>query len=267
MHAVQQLYQYRKSISTRPFKARGAKTQRCELCRLNIQYCICQWRQVSDTKVAFALLMYDDEVLKPSNTGRLIADVIDDTHAFLWHRTDVNEGLLTLISDPQYQPFVVFPKDYANPGQLVLESQQQLNAIVDTDKTPLLILLDATWRQAKKMYRKSAYLHHLPMLSINVDALAEQLVDIKAMTNVGIERVFDSRYQVRKAVQEGQLATAEVAAVALALFEQNKAACHLNLWFELFSYQYQRGVMQTNRGDPSSIERYMAFIEQLETRT
>ena len=109
MHAVQQLYQYRKSLSTKPFAARGKKVMRCQLCQVAVQNCICSLAQQSNSELGFVLLMHDIEVLKPSNTGRLIADVIPNTFAFLWSRTEENRELLTLLNSPEWLPIVVFP--------------------------------------------------------------------------------------------------------------------------------------------------------------
>lgn len=41
MHAVHQLHQYRKSLSTTTYKARGQRVKRCDLCRLAVKFCIC----------------------------------------------------------------------------------------------------------------------------------------------------------------------------------------------------------------------------------
>ncbi|WP_248289569.1 DTW domain-containing protein [Thalassotalea sp. Y01] len=247
-HAVNRLYRYRKSISTREFRARGAKVPRCETCRLHQDYCICSLRKLSNSNIATALLMHDDEVLKPSNTGRLIADVIDNTHAFLWQRQDIDASLDALLKDNRYQPFVVFPKAYAMPEQTVYERAVEKK----NGKIPLLIFIDATWRQARKMYRKSSYLHDLPMISLDLTVHDD--------TGKG------SRYQLRKAVIDGQLATAEVAAHVLTLFGESVNAQHLHLWFDVFTYRYQKGVKQNNKGDPLAVERYLDFIakQQLE---
>jgi DTW domain-containing protein YfiP len=56
--------------------------------------------------------MADIEALKPSNTGWLIADVVADTFAFEWARTEVDPGLLALLADPQWQPYLVFPGEF-----------------------------------------------------------------------------------------------------------------------------------------------------------
>jgi DTW domain-containing protein YfiP len=47
--------------------------------------------------------------MKPSNTGRLIADILPDTAAFQWSRTEPPQALLDLVASPDYQPMVVFP--------------------------------------------------------------------------------------------------------------------------------------------------------------
>jgi hypothetical protein len=215
MNAVQRLYQYRKSISTKPFKARGFRVERCEQCRVSITYCICSLKPSTKSNAGFVLLMYDTEILKPSNTGRLIADIIPDTFAYLWSRTTVNVKLIELLNDPQWQPFVVFPSQYAD------ESQQVFQDVLPSfnDKKPLFIMLDGSWREAKKMFKKSPYLAGFPVFSFtpsNVDEINENGENIV------------SRYQIRKAVINNQLATAEVAARVLAIVGENKNYYYAN---------------------------------------
>ncbi|WNC73670.1 DTW domain-containing protein [Thalassotalea psychrophila] len=255
MHAVQKLYLYRKSLSTTEFKARGWKVKRCEVCRLDQEFCICNMVKQGDSDYAFLLLMYDNEVLKPSNTGRLIADIVKDTYAFLWKRTEPNTELLDLLNSDKYQPYLIFPKDYANEGQVVFEHKpEQVHTDFSNNKKPLFILIDATWRQAKKIFRKSPYLSQLPIISIPLPSPEEQEAKVKIPGN------FDSRYQVRKAAKAGELATAEVAAKVLALMGDDKNALHLDLWFDVFTYQYQRSVKQRSLADPESLPRYDKFI-------
>jgi len=63
--------------------------------------------------------MADIEPLKPSNTGWLVADVVSDTFAFSWSRTEVAPQLLALLADPQWQPYVVFPGEFVAPTRVV----------------------------------------------------------------------------------------------------------------------------------------------------
>ncbi|MFM2486574.1 tRNA-uridine aminocarboxypropyltransferase [Celerinatantimonas yamalensis] len=211
-HAVQQLYLQRLSMSTRPYLARGHQIVRCPDCRLAVQFCQCHLRQLVPSDCAFCLVMYDAEVLKPSNSGRLIADLIEDTHAFTWSRTQPPSALLALLQSPQYQPIVIFPKANALEAQPMVEPQHLKYC---SGKKPLFILLDGTWREAHKIYRKSLWLHHLPLMSF----------DLKSAP---------TEYSLRRGRRDFQLATAEVAALALAQAGEQHNAEALLHWFEVF---------------------------------
>jgi len=227
MNAVQRLYHYRKSISTKKFAARGWRVKRCEQCRVSINYCICSLKPQTTSNVGFVLLMYDTEILKPSNTGRLIADIIPNTYAYLWSRTEVNPELLLLLKDKSWQPYVVFPSQYAEENRSVYQdSFPQVEG-----KKPLFIMLDGSWREAKKIFRKSPYLANIPLLSFTPEN-----VDINNLSNNT-----SSRYQIRKAAVNNQLATAEVAARVLTMANEHYNAKLLDLWFDVFNFRYQRG--------------------------
>ena len=241
MHAVHRLYQYRKSLCTTVFAARGQRVKRCQQCLLAQTNCICELAVKGQSNAGFLLLMYDTEVLKPSNTGRLIADVIPDTFAYLWSRTEENPELLALLADEQWQPYVVFPAQYAEETRAVY----QKDIPVARGKRPLFIMLDGSWREAKKIFRKSPYLAGLPMVSFNLE-----------------DSELTSRYQLRSAGGENQLATAEVAARVLEMWGEQDNARLLDLWFDVFSYQYQKSVCQTNRGNPDALANFTAFVGQ-----
>ncbi|MBD9482174.1 DTW domain-containing protein [Pseudomonas sp. PDM14] len=211
-HAVSRLRDERLARSLKPFVARGSRAPRCPQCRVFCSHCLCEWRPQVEARAGVCLLMYDVEVLKPSNTGWLIADLVADTYAFGWQRTAVDEQLLALLDDPQWQPYVVFPGEYTTPGRVVHELPPQ------SHKRPLFILLDATWSEARKMFRKSPYLDRLPVLSL----LPEQL----------------SRYRLRRAKRDEHLCTAEVAALCLEQAGDVRAAGALDAWLDLFSERY-----------------------------
>ncbi|WP_080995555.1 tRNA-uridine aminocarboxypropyltransferase [Thiopseudomonas alkaliphila] len=213
-HAVAQLRAQRLAQSQRPFKARGIKLVRCERCRVARQFCICAWQPQASSEVGVCLLMHDIEPLKPSNTGWLIADVVQHTFAFTWSRTQVEPKLLALLADPKWQPLVVFPEEYAAPEQQVVHQLRPLAA----GKKPLFIILDATWMQARKMFRKSAYLAGLPVLSLQPEQL--------------------SNYLLRRSTRDDHLCTAEVAVLCLELAQELTAAEQLHRWLERFTEHY-----------------------------
>jgi hypothetical protein len=256
MHAVHQLHQFRKSLSTTTYKARGQRVKRCELCRLATKYCICSIAPKKDlvnTKAGFLLLMYDTEVLKPSNTGKLIADLIPDTFAYLWSRTTKNEELLAVLNDEKWQPFVVFPKEYADSSRQVHTHK----VACEEGKRPLFIMLDGSWREAKKMFRKSPYLDRFPIISFDPNqSLNTNVLNEDKLSPVGK----DSRYTVRKTELEHQFSTAEVAARVLEMSGEKSNGHLLDLWFDVFNYQYQKSVCQRNKGNVDAIDNYQTFL-------
>ena len=245
MHAVHQLYFYRKSLSTKPFNARGSAVTRCELCRVDVKHCVCRLAPSHNSQHAALLLMHDIEVLKPSNTGKLIADVVPNTYAHLWQRNKYPDALKSIIEQDEYQPVLVFPKEYALDTQPILDNKK----LAVSGKKYLFILIDGSWREAKRVYRKSDYLHNIPILSIDPQAL--------------LAEGYQSKYQIRKASKDHQLATAEVAAQVFALAGDNDTAEILTAWFEAYSYQYQLSVCQKNQGDPLAWDRYHELVDKL----
>ncbi len=148
-HAVARLRAERIARSAKPFLARGSRSVRCPDCRLAVTHCLCAWRPRIAAQSAVCLLMHDVEALKPSNTGWLIADVLADTSAFGWSRVVVDAALPVLLNDPQWQPYLVFPGEYVAAERVVSEVQPA------PGKRPLFVLLDATWSEARKMFRKA----------------------------------------------------------------------------------------------------------------
>lgn len=214
-NAVSRLRQYRVSISTRPFKARGFRVKRCSFCLLPEKQCLCDTIKPQSATSQFCLMMYDTEVMKPSNTGKLIADVLPDTLAFLWSRTTPEQALLEAINSPHRQAYVVFPESYAATDRTVYH---QLPA---NSKPPLFIMLDGTWAEARKMFRKSPYLDSLPLFSI--------------------KEASQSEYILRQAAREEQHCTAEVAATILAHAGDMAASQQLFCHFSYFRQQYLIG--------------------------
>jgi DTW domain-containing protein YfiP len=122
------------------------------------------------------------------------------------------------LNDPQWQPYVVFPREFANDGRVVHEVTHTPH------KRPLFILLDGTWDEARKMFRKSPYLQTFPVLSLQPEQL--------------------SRYKLRRAQTEAHLCTAEVGALCLDLAQDTQAAQALNAYFDVFTEHYLKAKQQ-----------------------
>lgn len=227
-HAVSRLRTARLARASKPFLARGGpRNERCAACRLIPSHCMCALRPVTpDVRAGVCLVMADIEALKPSNTGWLIADVVADTFAFEWARTVVDPGLLALLADPQWQPYLVFPGEFVAAERVVTEVLSppagSTNAI--QAKRPLFVLLDATWPEARKMFRKSPYLDKLPVLSLQ----SEQL----------------SRYKLRRSQRDEHFCTSEVAALCFALAGEAHVAETLEAYLDVFTNHYLKAKQQ-----------------------
>ena len=227
-HAVSLLRAARLARSAKPFLARGGfKRERCAGCRLVPSHCMCALRPLLTTRAGVCLLMADIEPLKPTNTGWLIADVVADTFAFGWARTETDPALMALLGDPQWQPYVVFPGQYAAPERVV--HAVPLPDLADPTggepaKRPLFILLDATWTEARKMFRRSPYLDGLPVLSL----APEQI----------------SQYKLRRSGRDDHFCTSEVAALCMDLAGEHVAAQTLEAYLAVFTHHYLRAKNQ-----------------------
>ncbi|QBJ63932.1 DTW domain-containing protein [Pseudoalteromonas sp. DL-6] len=210
------------SESRREFNARGGKMDRCEQCLIAKHYCICEGAEYASCDAAVCLLMYHNESFKPSNTGRLIAEIVPDNYAFRWDRTSPDPALLALLNNDKYQPFVIFPAEDVETDRVVTQVE------TFAGKQPLFIFLDGTWREAKKMIRKSPYLDNLPVLSITAEKLSD--------------------YRLRVAPHAHQLGTAEVAIMVLALANEVDASTKLEQHFIKFRDAYLLG--KRNKGRP-----------------
>ncbi len=164
-NAVLRLRAERLARATRPFLARGNRIRRCQRCLLPLKQCLCATLVPAQATSRFCLVMFDTEPMKPSNTGRLIADILPDTEAFQWSRTEPPQALLDLVAHPDYQPMVVFPASYAGPERQILSAPP-------SGKPPLFIMLDGTWTEARKMFRKSPYLDALPIISVDLSRIS-----------------------------------------------------------------------------------------------
>ncbi|MGE0097745.1 MAG: tRNA-uridine aminocarboxypropyltransferase [Hydrogenophaga sp.] len=220
-HAVSRLRAARLAASAKPYLARGSGLLRCAGCRLIVSHCLCALRPRVPTQAGVCLVMGDIEALKPTNTGWLVADVVPDTWAFGWSRTAVDPGLLALLADPQWQPYVVFPAEFAAAARVVTAvlADRSAPTAQQNARKPLFVLLDGTWSEARKMFRKSPYLDHLPVLSLSPEHVV-------------------SNYRLRRSSCGGHFCTSEVAALCLALAGEERAAQALAAWFDVFSERY-----------------------------
>jgi len=223
MNSYHQLRQTCLANATREFNARGKSVVRCQICQLSIKACLCHWRPETTISCEFILLMHREELFKPTNTGRLIADIFpQQTQAFCWQRIEPDAGLISILNDPQRINLLVFPDDSvespkpsSRPETVTIDdafAQSHQNKIIT------FILLDGTWKQSGRMFHLSRWLDNIPC--------------------VYLPDVTTKSYAVRKSHQDNYVSTAEAAAVCLDLMGETHSAHLLRNYFHLFNVHY-----------------------------
>ena len=157
------------------------------------------------------LLSHERELEKKSNTGMLVREVLaGDCELLVWKRTEANESLLELLA--KQQAALLFPAE-ALP---VLEGRAgQFTEVQRIADYSHLVILDATWQQAKKMYRQSPYLQQADKLAL--------------------ENVPASTFVRRRNQREGGLCTAECVVELLKLTGDVERGQLLATQFMLFN--------------------------------
>ena len=113
---------------------------------------------------------------------------------------------------------MVFPGQYAAPERVVRTVLPPDSLRGDAEKRPLFILLDATWSEARKMFRRSPYLDPLPVLSLEPDQI--------------------SQYKLRRSGRDDHFCTSEVAALCMNLAGERAAEQTLEAYLAVFTHHY-----------------------------
>ena len=118
----------------------------------------------------------------------------------------------------------MFPGEFVAPERVVTELLPADAKRHTPGKRPLFVLLDATWPEARKMFRKSPYLDRLPVLSLQADRI--------------------SHYKLRRSRRDDHFCTSEVAALCLELAGAPHAAQALEAYLDVFTHRYLQAKQQ-----------------------
>ena len=154
----------------------------CPRCQRPLSHCLCEVIPSLSSRTRVLILQHPDEVSHALNTARLAALGLQNCELRVGERFDD----LALGETPSV---LLFPGENAAP----------VESLAGTGALPQLIVLDGTWRKARRL------LHLNPELS--------------ALPRVALPPGLASRYRLRKAPQPGALSTVEAITVALNLLE------------------------------------------------
>jgi len=187
----------------------------CNKCGLPIINCICSKAPKIRTEAKIWILSTQKEFYRASNTARLLSLINpSSTEIFLWERTKISEDLISKLNNEIYDIFLLFPIENCETRSRKVEYKS-------TGKIPVFIIIDGTWKEARKIIRRSTYLEQLPIISLEPD--------------------FKSKYDLRRGAQDGNLCTIESAIEVLKLNGEIDNSLIINEFYDLFLKSYKAG--------------------------
>lgn len=165
------------------------KRASCNRCKRPINYCYCDALTPTPALVDIIILQHPSEVKHPLNTARIVVNGIEN--AQLWVGEDFTEHaqLNALLSTKRCA--LLFPTQDAQSSETFLPRFQP----------EVIIVLDGTWRKAKKIYFSTPALQNLPALVIHSAQRSNYRLR-KAPSNGALSTVEATVYLLRDAAQD-----------------------------------------------------------------
>lgn len=162
---------------------------RCERCLRPVAHCLCALIPCLANTTHLLVIQHPSEQKHALNTGRMLALGLNRADLVITESLAEHPHWLSALADPQWLTELLFPGE----GVPVIGPR-----LVDA-RPRRLVLLDGTWRKARKLLHLNPVLQTLPRVS-----LPQGLV---------------SRYRLRKVPEVGALSSVEAGAQALRLLE------------------------------------------------
>ena len=163
----------------------------CYHCHRVAASCICQRAQSIENSVAVYVLQHPDETRHSKGTAIITGLSLQNYCCWQGEDFSRHQALNSLLEKQRDSCCVVFPA----------EDAMLLSELSNTQKRRIknLIIIDATWRKAKKIWALSKNLHDMPAIKLSDD--------------------YVSRYRIRKVPADGYLSTVEAISYCLAEIE------------------------------------------------
>ena len=187
----------------------------CNKCGLPSITCICDTIREVKTESKFIILSSEKELYRNTNTANLLKLVNSkSTEIVSWKRGEISKEILSYINNELYKVYLIFPI-------VNYELEKRKTKYIKSDKIPVFIIVDGTWKEAWKIIRKSYYLKELPILPLEVNKI--------------------SKFTLRRGQEEGNLCTIETAIELLKLNEEQEISESIERDFDLFLESYKAG--------------------------
>lgn len=192
----------------------------CLRCFMRREICICPLLPTVQTRTEFIVLQHVYESIRPSNTGRLAALAMPNSR-IVFCGGGARIGLPPVADELLLKPatWLLWPDGTDTPSD-----------IIESGRPERVVVLDATWQQARRLYSRIPVLRTLPRLVLPAPA--------------------QQRNRLRKQHRPDGMSTIEAVAAALAMLEGAETAEPLeNLYDEVVR---RKNAVRWGVGQPTS---------------
>ena len=174
----------------------------CPYCLMRREICICPILPAVKTKTEFLILRHIWEVRRPGNTGRLVALAMPNSRIIDCGGGErVGSSFLKDKGLTDNETWLLWPDGHA-----------LRHDTPDTRPPQRVVVLDATWHQARRLFRQNPLLQTMPRLSLPAPSR--------------------ERRRLRKQQRPDGMSTLECVAAAVALLEGDETARPLEHLFD-----------------------------------
>lgn len=167
-------------------------SERCLKCFRPIKNCYCKDITQVEPGVKFVFLMHPHEAKKQrTGTGRLASLALSGSEIIVDKSFDNNLKTQDLINNPSFYAMVLYPGDSS------LSAEETNFKKVLKNRTLLIFLIDATWREARRMMLLSPSLQNLPRLSFRREYRSQFLIKTQPKNNY-LSTIESSYYLVKE---------------------------------------------------------------------
>jgi DTW domain-containing protein YfiP len=171
----------------------------CLQCQRPIKACICAFICEINNKIPVLVLQHPSEVQQTKGTVALLQRSLNACQVLVGEDFSENTELNELLA--QHRPLLLYPGEQAQDISLMMNDLKQNHATMKQSKSPLLIILDGTWKKAYRMFMLSKNLHSLVQICLP-DNIAN-----------------NGQYLIRKVAKKNALSSLEATCYALALLD------------------------------------------------
>ena len=162
---------------------------RCERCLRPCLHCLCSLIPYLTNTTHVLVIQHPSEQKHALNTGRMLTLGLARADLLITESLAEHPQWLLKLQDPEWRTELLFPGE-----------QVPLLALQPADSRPRrLVLLDGTWRKARKLLHLNS--------------------SLQALAKVSLPAGLHSRYRLRKVPEAGALSSIEAGAEALRLLE------------------------------------------------